>query len=314
MLPGSHPTADGQASPVVETRRPLRRLAIALFVMAAALALAGGALAADATMLFEPIGVYELELDGKVVKNVKLYHSKEAAAVLVITPELPYPIAVVPRNKTIQRLDPAQLENEPKGGVAWTPAGKPTAIATFELVEEKPVFTLEGKKIRFLDKSPLLGPQTKETIYAYDPSYAYRAASTDPPTVYLPVIESWPQEVLVKIYFSTQCQVCRELLPGIFKTIERIKNPRFKFEFYGMPLPATKDPLGVELRISDFPTGILYVDGKEVARASGHSWRIPDMAIHNALRGIQVDPDALRVHPDAAKPGGAQPGAAPQRP
>ena len=72
---------------------------------------------------------------------------------------------------------------------------------------------------------------------------------------------------MVKIYFSTQCQVCRELLPGIFKTMERIKNPKFKFEFYGMPLPASKDPLAVELKITDFPTGILYVDGKEVGRA-----------------------------------------------
>jgi hypothetical protein len=292
----------------------MRRLAVTALWVAAAVALTGTVLAADATMLFEPIGVYELELDGKVVKNVKLYHSKEAAAVLVVTPELPYPIAVVPKNKTIQRLDPAQIANEPRGSVAWTPTGKPTAVATYDLVADKPVFTLEGKKVRFLDKSPLLGPQTKESIYAYDPSYAYRAASVDPTTVYLPVIESWPQPVLVKIYFSTQCQVCRELLPGIFKTIERIKNPGFKFEFYGMPLPATKDPLGVELGISDFPTGILYVDGKEVARATGHSWRMPDMAIHNALRGIRVDPDALRVHPEPGKPGGVQPGTAPQRP
>jgi hypothetical protein len=299
---------------MLQARRPLRRLAAATLAVAAALTLTGAALAADATMRFEPIGVYELELDGKVVKNVKLYHSTEAAAVLVVTPELPYPIAVVPRNKTIQRLDPAQLVSEPRGSIGWTPTGKPTAVATFDLVGDKPVFTLDGKKVRFLDKSPLLGPQTKEAIFAYDPSYAYRSATADPPTVYLPVIESWPQPVLVKIYFSTQCQVCRELLPGIFKTIERIKNPGFKFEFYGMPLPATKDPLGVELGINDFPTGILYVDGKEVARATGHSWRMPDMAIHNALRGIQVDPDALRVHGDAAKPGGVTPGAAPARP
>ena len=162
---------------------------------------------------------------------------------------------------------------------------------------------LDGKKVRFIDKPPLLGTHTREEIFAYDPSYAYRAATVDPPTTYLDAINDWPQTVLVKIYFSTQCQVCRELLPGIFKTVDRIKNPRFKFEFHGMPLPASKDPLGVELKITDFPTGILYVDGKEVARASGHSWRMPDMAIHNALRGISVNPDALRVPPESPKPG-----------
>jgi thiol-disulfide isomerase/thioredoxin len=284
------------------------RMVTTLLLLFGTLLAAGPAGAAETKMRFEPIGVYELELDGKVVSDVKMYHSPEAAAVMVITPRLPYPIAIVPRNKTIQRLDPAELKDEPLGSVLWTPAATPKAVGTFELVEEKPIFELDGKKIRFLDKKPLLGPVTEQQIFAYDPSYAYRAATADPPTTYLPVIESWPQNVLVKIYFSSECQVCRELLPGIFKTIDLIKNPKFKFEFYGMPLPATKDPLGVELKISDFPTGILYVDGKEVARATGHSWKMPDMAIHNALQGIQVDPEALRVQPGAAPAGGPKNG------
>jgi hypothetical protein len=298
----ARPSSPELPSPIA-SRGALRGLAVAVLAAAALLA-GGGAAAAEGTMRFEPIGAYELELDGKVVPGVKMFHSPEAAAVLVVTSQLPYPIAVVPRNQTIQRLDPAQLEKEPLGSMAWTPQGTPTAIASFDLVDEKPVFTLDGKKIRFLDKAPLLGPTTKEGIFAYDPSYAYRAATADPTTAYLEVLDTWPQEVVVKIFFSTQCSVCRELLPGIFKTIERIKNPKLKFEYYGLPLPATKDPLGAELKIAEFPTGILYVGGKEVARATGHSWRMPDMAIHNALRGIQVDPEALR----------APPGAMPQRP
>jgi hypothetical protein len=259
---------------------------------------AGGTAAADETkMRFEPIGTYELELDGKVVPGVKMFHSPEAAAVLVMTSELPYPIAVVPRNETVQRLDPAQLQKEPLGSIAWTPKGTPTAVATFALVDKKPVFNLDGKKVRFLDKAPLLGPATIEEIFEYDPSYAYRAATAEPTTAYLDVLETWPDEVLVKIFFATQCQLCRDLLPGIFKTIELLKTPKLKFEFHGLPLPATKDPLGVELGIKEFPTGILYVKGKEVARATGPSWRMPGMAIHNALNKFQVDGEALRVKP-----------------
>jgi thiol-disulfide isomerase/thioredoxin len=279
----------------------MRRL-IATILLLAVVA-SGGAVAQQQTMRFEPLGVFELEIEGKIIPKARLFNSKEAGALLVMTPELPYPIAVVPRNKTIQRLDPVELEEEALGSFAWTPAGKPTAVATFDLVEGKPVFQLEGKKMRLLDKPALLGPTTREEIVAYDPSFAYRTASADPPTLYLDVINDWSQNVLVKIYFSSQCPECRELLPGIFKTMDRIKNPKVKFEFYGMPLPATKDPLAVELKISGFPTGILYVDGKEVARALGPSWRMPAMAIHNALRGISVNPDALRVQPGAPQPG-----------
>ena len=256
------------------------------------------------TMRFEPLGVYDLEIDGKVIPKARMFNSKQAGALLVIAQELPYPIAVVPANKTIQRLEVAELKEESVGSYSWTPAGKPLAVATFDLVGGKPVFQLDGKKMRFLDKPPLLGPKTREEILAYDPSYAYHLATVNPPTVYLDVINDWPENVLVKIYFSTQCQVCRELLPGIFKTIDRIKNPKFKFEFYGMPLPATKDPLGVELKIVEFPTGIVYVDGKEIARSTGHSWKMPDMAIHNAMRGISLNPESLRVQPgDAPQPG-----------
>jgi hypothetical protein len=52
----------------------------------------------------------------------------------------------------------------------------------------------------------------------------------------------------------------------------------------------------------EFPTGILYTGGKEIARATGHTWRMPDMAIHNAMRGIVINPDAIRVEP-GPKPG-----------
>jgi hypothetical protein len=255
------------------------------------------------TMRFEPLGVFDLEIEGKVIPKARMFNSVQAGALLVIAQELPYPIAVVPRNKTIQRLEPAQLEQETLGSYLWTPAGQPVAVATFDVVEGKPVFQLDGKTMRFIDKPPLLGPKTREEILAYDPSYAYRTASANPPTVYLDAINEETRDIVVKIFFSTQCKECRELLPGIFKTIDRITNPKIKFEFYGMPLPATKDPLGVELKITGFPTGILYVGGKETGRASGPSWRMPDMAIHNAMKGIALDPDTIRARPGEQQPG-----------
>ena len=273
-----------------------------------ALALTLGGLpagAAEPTTRFEPIGDYDFEIDGKVVPKARMYHSKEAAALLVTAAELPYPIAVVPRNKTVQKLNAIDLKQETVGSVAWTPAKPPEAVATFELVENKPVFTLEGKKMRFLDRKPLLGPRTRAEILEFDPSYAYRAASATPQTVYLGEINKWPSDAVIKIFFSTQCDVCRELLPGIFKFQEKITNPKLKFEFYGMPVPSSKDPLAVELKITTFPTGIIYSsDGKEIGRAVGHSWRMPDLAINNALLGITVDPNALRVPPGSVpKPG-----------
>jgi hypothetical protein len=277
------------------------RILLALLALAVTLA-TWPAWAAEPTSRFEPIGDYDFEIDGKIIPKMRMYYSKEAAALLVTAAELSYPIAVVPRNKTIQKLNPADLRQEAAGSLAWTPAKPPEAVGTFELVEDKPVFTLEGKKMRFLNRKPLLGPQTREDILEYDPSYAYRAASANPPTVYLPQVNQWPTNAVIRLYFSTQCDVCRELLPGIFKFQEKVTNPKIKWEFYGMPTPASKDPKAVELKITTFPTGIFYAaDGKEIGRAVGHSWRMPDLAINNALLGITVDPNSLRV-PESSKP------------
>jgi hypothetical protein len=260
--------------------------------------------AAEPTSRFEPIGDYELEIDGKVVPKSRFYHSKDAGALLVTAAELPYPIAVVPRNKTIQKLDTADLAPEAIGSIAWTPAKPPQAVGTFELVDNKPLFTLDGKKMRFVYKEPLLGPRTRDEIIAYDPSYAYRAATANPPTVYLDQVNEYPNDAVIKIFFSTQCDICRELLPVIFKFQDKITNRRLKFEFYGMPLPATRDPKAVELKITTFPTGIIYSsDGKEMGRAIGPSWRMPDMAINNSLRGITIDPNSVRVQPGSPQPG-----------
>jgi thiol-disulfide isomerase/thioredoxin len=267
----------------------------ALLVAGALLVLAPAAAPADTVMQFEPIGAYDLELDGKVVtEGVKMYHSPQAGAVLLVAPQLPHPIAVVPANKTVQRIAESDLTEAALGALNWRSDGEKTAIATFELVESKPVFELGGKKVRFLDKPPLLGPRTIEEIVAFDPSYRFKAATAAPNLVYLDVLESWPDDVVVKIFFSTQCQVCRELMPGIIKVVEDFPNPRFKFEFYGLPLSASSDPVGRELGIKDFPTGIVYAGGKEVGRTSGHSWRMPPMAIHHALKGIRINPELLK--------------------
>lgn len=296
------PTGAPVAVPLASVRPPASlRPRLAPAIAAALLLLAPGWARASTSMIFEPIGSYLLELDGKVVtEGVRMFHSPEAAAVLVIAPQLPHPIAIVPRNKTVQRLSTGDLEDAPRGALAWRSEGEKTALATFTMVDDKPVFELGGKKVRLLDKPPLLGPRTIEEIVAYDPSYAYKAASAKPSMVYMDVLESWPDDVLVRIFISTQCQVCRELLPGILKVIDEIDNPKLKFEFHGLPLNASSDPVGRELGINDFPTGIVYSGGKEVGRVTGHSWRIPPMAIHNALKGITVDPNLLRQPPSGS--------------
>src|SRR5688572_5640107 len=107
------------------------RALLALVALTGALASTWPAAAAEPTSRFEPIGSYDLEIDGKVIPKARMFHSSQAQALLVMAAELPYPIAVVPRNKTVQQLSPGDLAQEAVGSVAWTPAKPPVAVATF---------------------------------------------------------------------------------------------------------------------------------------------------------------------------------------
>lgn len=274
--------------------RPAVACCAAFLVALLALLPAAASYAAEgaATMRFLPIGVFLFELDGEVLEDAEIYHSPEAAAILVMAPELPHPIAVVPRNQTVQRLAAADLHKE-GGVVTWSSKGEKTAIGEYRLVDNKPRFDLAGKEARFLDKPPLLGPTSIEDIVEYDASYRYRADQYEPQPVYMGELEKLSSDVLVKVYFSTQCKVCQELLPHMIKVIEELDNPNFSFEFFGLPLPATGHPVAEEMNVKGFPTGIVFIDGREVGRAEGHRWRFPSMALHHIIRGISVDPEEL---------------------
>ena len=54
------------------------------------------------------------------------------------------------------------------------------------------------------------------------------------------------------------------------------------FDYYGVP-DTFKDPLMKEKGVDGVPTGIVYVDGKEVGRIIGGQWKIPELAIKNTL-------------------------------
>lgn len=258
---------------------------------------------ADQTPRFEPLGLFLFELDGKVLPDAEIYYSGQVGAVLVLTPELPYPIAVVQRNQTLQRLVPSELIKDPAGFIAWSLPATKTAIGEIRLLEDNlPAFSVEGKEARFRTKPPLLGPATLEDIVRYDPSYAYRARPYQPEPGYMSALEEVDTDTLVKIYFSTDCDVCRELLPNIIKVAQELDNPNLRIEFFGLPLKASEHPVGREMNITTFPTGIIYSDGVEVGRAQGHGWRFPSMAIHHGLSGIKVDVEKLLERPSAPPP------------
>jgi thiol-disulfide isomerase/thioredoxin len=161
-----------------------------------------------------------------------------------------------------------------------SPAGTPAG--TFELIDQLPRFTVEGRSAKLAKRPDLLGPRTGAEITRYDPSYRTRADGYRPNSDYLKRLLQVKEPVSVRIVFGSWCSVCAELLPNAIKVEELLSDTPIRIEYYGIPQDFD-DPEARRLGVTSTPTGIVYAEGREITRITGYSWRFPELALHNAL-------------------------------
>jgi len=87
---------------------------------------------------------------------------------------------------------------------------------------------------------------------------------------------------VVRIYFGSWCPHCREHVPFLLRVEDDVKNPKIQFQYYGLP-PGLDDPEAKKLGIKGVPTGIVYVNGKEVGRLTGAGWNTPEVLLSKIL-------------------------------
>ena len=63
---------------------------------------------------------------------------------------------------------------------------------------------------------------------------------------------------------------------------EDLEGSNIRFEYYGLE-PGYQEEEAKRMEIAAVPTGVIYVDGKEVGRAAGQSWRFPSLKILRAV-------------------------------
>jgi thiol-disulfide isomerase/thioredoxin len=235
-----------------------------------------------ATPAFMVIGEYLLELDGGVDDEALIYHSRGRGSILVRSEELDKILELRPQDRTIVLWSEDQLEVAADGTVEVRGQGEPGG--GFELVNDLPVLTAVGKKIRFLIKPAVLGTYDAAALKKKVPAYAERAKLHEPQETYLERLKELQEDLHIRVFFGTWCEVCTQMLPRILRTEEVLSEigAPITFEYYG--IPNDYDDAEVKrLEVNGLPTGILYFRGKELGRVVGHGWNFPTMAIYNQL-------------------------------
>ncbi|HVS65726.1 MAG TPA: thioredoxin family protein [Thermoanaerobaculia bacterium] len=231
---------------------------------------------------FSPIGSYVLLLDGNEVE-ADFFHSAGHGSILIRTPELSKWIELTPRDRTLKLYPPAAIHGNVDGTFDKLPSPPPEPAGTFELVDDLPKFSVEGRTVTLQQRAHLLGPQTASDVMEYDPSYRARANAYAPANeAFLSRLQSVEEPIVIRVFFGTWCSVCVEFLPHVFKVEELLADSRIRFEYYGIPSDFA-DPEAQRLEVRTTPTGILFSDGEEIGRISGYSWRYPEVALHNTL-------------------------------
>lgn len=234
---------------------------------------------------FEPFGEYVLEVNGAPLQDLQMFRSQKAgAAVLIMGPGLPSPLLLLPRERVVQRVPEGKVVVGDDGLAFVLADAQPVRESAFAVEGRDLTFTVGGRPARLREKPYLLGLHPAADLAAHDWGYAFRARQYTPSG---PIVQSLRQlqgpPVKVRVYFGSWCPHCSATVPKIMKVAEALAGSPVQFEYYGLPTGFGNEPEAKRMGITAVPTGVVFRNGREIARVSGYEWTIPELALKKAL-------------------------------
>lgn len=257
-------------------------LAAALAIVAAAAPLAAQPTPDPMFQGFEPVGSFALSIGGQAVPGAEIYQSERAGAILVISPALDAPVLVNLRSRRAETVGFMSLAKRPNGSIDVLADAPIQPLAALEASADGVSFPYQGKAVTLTNRESLTGRHDAEALTEYDPAYARGAESYEPNQSLVAELEELDAPVRVQVFFNSKCGVCKQMVPRIIKLDRTLDGSKVTFDYYGAP-DSYEDPELEKKDVHGVPTGIVYVNGKEVGRIVGNDWRVPELAIKNVL-------------------------------
>jgi len=263
----------------------LRFLALSLAVTCLGLATPGAVLAAQQSPThpvfhdFLPLETYVLEVDGISSAGAQILVAERLPAFLIVAPELASAVLLMPRTGLAQSLGLESVAQQPDGSFALLRDVTLVNEGGIRVAGRDVMFSVGGHAVALKLKPFLLGLQDVSAMESYSSGYLDRERDYSPSGSALDELRSFPTDVRVRIYFGTWCPYCSMFVPRMMKVARELDGSSIQMEFYGLPQPATQDPIVGEIGIEAVPTGIIYIGDEEVARIRGNMWQSPEIAL-----------------------------------
>jgi len=264
-----------------------RRLMIGVLGVALAVIVIGTPAASAQTGAiadFESVG-YEIEVDGAEVSDAEIFQSRTTGSFLILSSKLPAPVLIKLREASVETVNLMKVNRTGEGTVELLPQSTLAVQAPFKITADRTAleFDVEGTQGLLRERPPLLGHQDIAGLEEHSPEYRRTADAYTPSDPIVARLREQQEDVKVQVYFGSWCGHCKQMVPRIMKVAEQLEGSKITFDFYGMPPFSTPDPKAQEAGINAVPTGVIFLDGKEIGRISGSGWKVPELAINNLL-------------------------------
>ena len=233
---------------------------------------------------FTPVG-YEIEVDGKEIRDAEVFQSRSTGTFLIISSALPAPVVIKLREARVETVNLMKVNRTSEGTVELLPGAELAVQPPFKITADRTglEFSVDDKKGLLRERPPLLGHQNVAGLEEHSPEYRVTADAYTPSDPIVAKLRDQTDEVKVQVYFGSWCSHCKQMVPRIMKVAEQLEGSKITFDFYGMPPFSTPDPVATKAGIKAVPTGVIFLDGKEFGRISGSGWKVPELAINNLI-------------------------------
>ncbi len=269
--------------------RSLFRAALATVLLAAAALHAQGVPSDGVLRGFQPSGDYKLVIDGKTV-SAEIFQNDKIPAILLLSSSLPSPVLLTPRTGSVETVHIMKVSKKPDGSVDLLADAVLAPIGQFQMAGENILFNHEGKRVSLNPKPPLTGLRKGAELKAHSPEYVRTAQGYTPNGPAIASLKKETRPITVRVVFGSWCPHCRQHVPYILRVEDELKASKssVKFEYMGLPRPpeAWQLPEVKKLNVKGVPTGIVYVNGREVGRIEGRGWETPEVLLNKIVNGF----------------------------
>ena len=236
---------------------------------------------------FARTGEYLLMVNGKPAPAYEIYKNNSLPAYLIVSPALPSAVLLTPRTMAVETLPGAKVVRQKDGTVGLAADADLKPQGQFKLEGDRVVFTADGRKGSLGPNPPLLGLRGAPALKNHSPEYITTAKGYKPNAQIVAALKKTAKPVRVRVFFGSWCPHCREHLPYLMRIEDELKGSgsKIQFEYYGLPQRFSNDPEAKKYGVDGVPTGIVFVDGKEIGRISRGDWESPETRLNSILNG-----------------------------